>query len=192
MASGFDLDAMLRRIKPYKRRGALRRRARLPFVSDDVSPADIGPVLLDTSVYLDAGKHRLPPGAARLVSSGRIVHCAVAVAELTFALGRLDPAHPQTRSAHEFLRDLLARIPDYRTVSPSAETYAEAGIVAGVLTRTQGLSREQHRKFMFDSLIFLTAKQYGLTLLTANAGDFDLIHQLVPMAKPRYYRPLPA
>jgi hypothetical protein len=42
---------------------------------------------------------------------------------------------------------------------------------------------------MHDVLIFLTARQIGYPVLTANAKDFDLIQQLAPDGKVIYYSP---
>ncbi len=168
---------------------ALRRRTHLDFVPDDVAPADVGPVLLDTCVYLDSGKGRLPLGARRLLAGSPLFHCSVCIAELTYAFGRLEPAHPDTRRTLGFLRDIIERIRRYRTVTPNPDDYVEAGIVAGTLTRTQGLGPADRRKLMHDVLILLTARTTGCSLLTANTRDFDLIQQLVPDSKILYYVP---
>jgi hypothetical protein len=187
LKSTFDLDIALRRVKPAKRRAPLRRRESLSFVPDDVLPADIGPVLLDTCVYLDGGKGRLPVGARRLIAGSHLFHCSVCVAELTYALGRLDPAHSETPEALSYIRDVVDRIRTYRTVTPTRDAYVEAGIVTGTLARTQSLGHADRRRFMHDVLIFLAARQIGCPVLTANADDFDLIHQLVPEGKVLYY-----
>lgn len=190
MTSTFDLDAALRRVKPEKRREPLRRRDKLNFVPEDVAPAEIGPVLLDTCVYLDAGKRKLPRGAQRLVAGSPLFHCSVCIAEIAYAFGRLDPTHPATPSALDFLRGILERVQIFRTVAPARDAYLEAGIIAGTLTRTQSLGREGRRKLMHDALVFLAARQIGYPVLTANAEDFDLIQQLAPGGKVLYYRPV--
>lgn len=50
--STFELDRTLRRIKPDKHVRRLEPR-NVPFVTDETDPAVIGPVLLDTCVYID-------------------------------------------------------------------------------------------------------------------------------------------
>ena len=42
---------------------------------------------------------------------------------------------------------------------------------------------------MLDCLIFVSARRRGLTVLTANVNDFDLLQQLVPDGKVAFYRP---
>lgn len=189
MTSTFDLDATLRKIKPAKRRGRLARRddAQLTFVAD-IGPKD-GPFLLDTCVYLDGGKRRLPPEMGRLLLAP-IFHSAISVAELSYALGRLDPADPRTRRNLSFIRDTLNRIREDRTVLPDGTVYAACGILWGTLTRTQSLAEADRHRILVDCLIFLTARRAGLRLLTANTGHFDLMHQIVPDAKVAYYRPV--
>lgn len=190
MRSTFDLETPLRRVKPAARREPLRRRDRLNFVLDEVVPADIGPILLDTCVYLDAGKGRLPLGARRLVAGSHVFHCSVCIAEIAYTFGRLDPAHPDTRATLDFMREALDRVRAYRTFAPDRDAYVEAGIITGTLVRTQGLGKPERRKLMLDVLVFLTARQIGCPVLTANANDFDLIHQLASDGKVIYYSPV--
>lgn len=189
MISIFDLDAALRKIKPEKRRRTLRRRddADLTFVAD-VGPKD-GPFLLDTCVYLDGGKRKLPHEVGRLLLAP-VFHSAVSVAELSYALGRLDPADPRTRRNRPFIRDTLARVREERTVVPDGTVYAAAGVLWGTLARTQSLAETDRRKLLADCLIFLTARKAGLRLLTANAAHYDLMHQILPDAKVAYYWPV--
>ena len=189
LTSTFDLDAALRKIKPEKRRRKLTRRgdADLTFAAD-IGPRD-GPFLLDTCVYLDGGRRKLPPEMGRLLLAP-VFHSALSVAELSYALGRLDPADPRTRRDLPFIRDTLARIREDRTVAPDGTVYAAAGVLWGTLTRTQSLAEADRRKLLVDCLIFLTARKSGLRLLTANAGHYDLMHQVVPDARVVYYRPV--
>jgi predicted nucleic acid-binding protein len=190
LRSTFDLETPLRRVKPSKRREPLRRRDGVHFVPDDVVPADVGPVLLDTCVYLDGGKNKLSPGAQRVVAGSLLFHCSVCIGEMAYAFGRLDPAHPDTPAALDFMSETLSRVRIYRTVAPNRDAYVEAGIITGTLVRTQNLGAPERRKLMHDVLIFLTARQIGYPVLTANAKDFDLIQQLAPDGKVIYYSPM--
>ncbi|HXZ00788.1 MAG TPA: hypothetical protein VEI03_12365 [Stellaceae bacterium] len=132
----------------------------------------------------------LPPGARRLVAGSHLFHSSVCIAELAYAFGRLDPAHPETSTAFKFIRNALARVRAYRTLAPDRDAYVEAGIITGTLVRTQGLGVPERRKLMQDVLVFLTACQIGYPVLTANTSDFDLIQQLAPRGKVIYYNPL--
>jgi len=42
-----------------------------------------------------------------------------------------------------------------------------------------------------DALLLETARKYGLTVLTRNIGDFDLLQQLEPTAKVLFYERRP-
>lgn len=153
-------------------------------------PADVGPVLLDTCVYLDGGKGKLPPGAQRLVAGSHLFHCSACIAEITYTFGRLDPAHPDTPATLDFMREIISRVRVYRTVAPNRDAYVEAGIITGTLARTQSLEAGDRRKLMHDVLVFLTARQIGCSVLTANTNDFDMIQQLATDGKVIYYGPV--
>jgi hypothetical protein len=191
LPSIFDLDGALRRIKPEKRRRALASRPdpELPFV--DRLDARDGPFLLDTCVYLDAGKRKLPLEAARLlVAPSRLFHSAAVVSELTYALGRLDPGDQRTAANTAFVRETLGRIREERTILPDETVYAASGVLVGALTRTQSLAESERRRLLLDALIFLGARRAGLRLLTANIRHFDLMQQFLPDAKLAFYRPV--
>ena len=190
MPSTLDLRASLRRIKPDRWHEPLRRRAALPFVTDDVRPADIGPIMLDSCVYLDAAKGKLTTGARRLVAASHLFHCSVCVGELVYAFGRLDPTHQDTPATLGILKEILDRVRTDRTVTPDRNAYIDAGLITGTLVRTQGLGKAERRKLMFDALVFLTARRSGFSILTANVNDFDLIQQLVPDGKVVFYKPV--
>jgi predicted nucleic acid-binding protein len=189
LRSTFDLKAALRRVKPEKRNEPLRPREPFGFVTEGVDSAEVGAVLLDTCVYLDAGRGRLSPGAERLLATVQTFHCIVCVGELAYALGRLDPAHPDTPASVAYIRDALGRVRPYRTLAPDSDDYIEAAIITGTLARTQSLAPPERRKLMHDALVFLTARRIGYPVLTANAKDFDLIQQLSPDGKAIYYEP---
>ncbi len=190
LTSIFDLDRTLRLVKPEKQTKRLRVRTPVRFVADDIVAAGIGPVLLDTCVYIDNGHDRLPIGASRLMAPSGAVHLSTITAmELTYAFGRLDAASPDTSRNLAYLRDVLARVPPHRVVDATAADHALAGVLVGTLVRTQASSREQRRKLMLDCLIFVSARRRGLTVLTANVNDFDLLQQLVPDGKVAFYCP---
>jgi predicted nucleic acid-binding protein len=58
----------------------------------------------------------------------------------------------------------------------------------GALTRTPGLTNEARRKLLFDCLILASARRNGLTVLTANHRDYDLLLQLVADGKVAFYQ----
>jgi predicted nucleic acid-binding protein len=184
----FEIDAILRRLKPAKRLKQLRRRANhsLPFIT--ATPDLDEKYLLDTNIYINAGKDRLPIGVQGLLAGALLFHSPVAMAELAHALSALDPTHPESAGIAKFLRDALARIRVDRIVSPDPQAWASAALLSGILTRTHNLAKADRRKLLNDALLLFTARAYGLTLLTANAADFDLMTQIVTDAKVLFHR----
>ena len=87
----FEIDAILRRLKPAKRLKQLRRRAdrSLPFI--EAEPDLNEKYLLDTNIYINAGKGRLPIGVQVILAGALLFHSPVSMAELAHALGALDP-----------------------------------------------------------------------------------------------------
>lgn len=184
----FDLDGVLRRLKPSKRRVALVRRkpADLPFVDQHLVP---GPeLLLDTTVYLDGLQDRSPATVDQLMRMRVCNHSAVCLAELTHAFGRLDPANPGTQAALDRCRDTIMIIRPHRLSEPSLSAWGAAGILAGLAFRLGNYAKGQERKLLNDALVFLQAVEAGQTILTGNIKDFDLLSQLVPNGRVVFYK----
>ncbi len=162
---------IVRRHDPDAFTGSLSRRpARdLPFEMAAL-PADL-PVMLDTNVYIQRLRRRLPPDVAAFIESRTVLHSGVACAELAISAGVLDPAHPGTAQNRATIMGVLQAISDTDIVQPSAAAWAEAGMVAGILTRTQHLAGPKknlspvevccqeglRRKLINDALLFLSA-----------------------------------
>ncbi len=68
-------------------------------------------------------------------------------------------------------------IPDNRILPADNKVLAQAGLISGVLARTQNYRKEQLKELFNDAAIYLTAAKSGIPVLTANRGDFDLIQQ---------------
>jgi predicted nucleic acid-binding protein len=81
----------------------------------------------------------------------------------------------------------MASIPPTRLLTPDADIWMDAGVVAGTLARCQAYQRHQRKECLNDALIFLTAIKAGLPVLTANRDEFDLIQQLVPQGQFIYF-----
>lgn len=170
----------------------MRRRAvsELPAASPERIPVG-SRILLDTCVYIDGAAGRLPEEVGALIKRRIQHHSSVCLAELAQALGELDPRDARTPQRRKAVESIIARVTDDdRTVSPDEHGWAMAGLLAGMLRRLQGFGEEQRRKAMADSLIFVTALRNGLTLLTANVAEFDLLQQLLPETRVAFYRPL--
>jgi predicted nucleic acid-binding protein len=150
----------------------------LPY--DLASVARDAVLMLDTTVYIDAQKAKLPHDLAARIATAEILHSAVALGEIAASLGLLDPAHPGTPAVTRVLLETLARADPARTAPPSTEAWLEASVMAGILARTQHLAKESRRKLLNDALVFVSAGEAGAVLVSRNAKDMDLLLQLSP------------
>jgi predicted nucleic acid-binding protein len=139
------------------------------------------PVLVsDTNVYIMDAAGVLPDAAAALISRALLFHCAVCLAELAVGVANADPDLPGWAAQRDHYAELFDGIPSHRVLTPDAQTWTEAGIVAGTLARSQGYQRHQRKECLNDAAVYLTAAKAGLAVLTADAADFDLIQQVAP------------
>jgi predicted nucleic acid-binding protein len=174
-----DLRAHLRRVKPDKHLSRLSLRSPDALIAaGDIAGEGRAALLLDTNVYIRSGAGTLPAAAAALVDRGLLFHCSVCVAELCTGVANANPSRAGWKSLRDHYADLIASIPPTRLLTPDPEIWTEAGLIAGTLARTQGYQPHQRKECLNDALIFLTAAQAGLPVLTANRDEFDLIQQL--------------
>ena len=52
--------------------------------------------------------------------------------------------------------------------------------MAGILARTQAIPKQDRRKFLNDTLLFLQAADAGAIMVSRNSRDLDLLLQLKP------------
>ena len=183
-----DLAASLRRIKVDKRRAQLRPRPATALIAAaDVGGAGRATILLDTNVYIQSAAGRLAAPVEDLVGRGLLFHCSVCVSELTTGVANADPTHASWSALSAHYAALIASIPQTRLLTPDPEIWAEAGLIAGALARTQNFQQHQRKECLADALIFLTAAKAGLPVLTANRDEFDLIQQLAPRGRFIYF-----
>lgn len=176
-----DLPAALRRIKPEKHTAALVQRPSGQLnAAADIAGRGRAAILLDTNVYIRSAAGTLPAAAAELVDSGQLFHCSVCIAELATGVPNANPSHSGWKTLRNHYRDLIGSIPATRLLTPDAQTWAEAGLIAGTLARTQGFQRHQRKECLNDALILLTAARAGLPVLTSSRDEFDRIQQLAP------------
>jgi predicted nucleic acid-binding protein len=176
-----DLRDVLRRRKPERRRTRLTPRPGDQLVSA-AALASSGRALLvpDTNVYIMAAAGTLPAEAQALVEHALLFHCSVCLGELATGIANADPSLAGWRAIRDHYTELFDSIPSTRLLNPDAQTWTEAGIVAGALARTQGFQRHQRKECLNDALIYLTAAKAGVPVLTADRDGFDLIQQLAP------------
>jgi len=187
----FNLDATLRQLKPQRRTACPPPRPdeQLPWAED--APLVAGPLLLDTTVYIDLLKGATPHAVDRLLQLRTCNHSAVSLGELTHTVGRLDPAHPDTRTVLRELREAITEdIPPHRLQFPEDDIWGAAGMLAGLAFRLRNFPKNQghERKLLNDALLYLQARKLGCAVLTRNIGDFDLLNQLVPSGQILLYR----
>jgi predicted nucleic acid-binding protein len=187
LSSSPDVRTILRRLKPEKRRQPLKRRgmADLPFIA---GAADLPRALLyDTTVYVDILQGRFPHAGEFAIRAADGWHSTVTEAELIAPCGSLNPDHPGTAETIKQITRIIERRPAHRTIAPDREVWLVAGILAGMLARLQGYGREHRRRVLNDALIFATARKHGMTVLTRNVDDFDLLQQLDPAGHVVFY-----
>jgi hypothetical protein len=200
------LGAVASRHHPAAHTAPLRYRsdAALPF---DPAAAPVAPLLLDTSYYLHRSSGKVPQGIRALIASRQhMVHnCGVACAELAISIGLLDPADARTAITIDAIQSHLDHMTTDKTVTPSASAWTEAAVLAGILARTQGYAvskrtltpdqvccqQGRRRELLLDALIFLTAVEQDMLLISANIRHMDLLLQLCPTDNVLLYRPAP-
>ena len=181
--SEFDLDRGLRR------KGGTRSRrsdAELAFLRDarDVD----GGLLLDTCVYIDQIRMKTPEAVDILLERGIVFHSTVALQELAHSLGVLDPRDARTAGAAIEVRARLRMMGHHRLFIPDADVLGRAALLAGLVCRLQGYARDDRLRALHDCVLFVQALKHGLTVLTANVGDFDVLAQLEPRGRVLFYR----
>jgi predicted nucleic acid-binding protein len=186
----FDLKSAERAIKPQKGTADVRVRPR-PALRWAVNEAKTGgPILLDSTVYIDTLQGKTPVEVDDLLRYRSVFHSTVCLAELTHAFGRLDPKDPRTAKVLASLSGVIeGDIPRHRLFGPGTQTWGEAGMLAGKALRLARLPTGQglERKLLNDSLIYLQARRIGAAVLTRNRRDFDLLYQLEPTGAVLFY-----
>jgi predicted nucleic acid-binding protein len=182
----FDFAGALRRARTHAKRKVTRRRdEELPFVG----AVEAGPaILLDTCVYVDQLQARAPAVVEELVNLRLTNHSTVTMVEMMHTVGRLDPAHPSTSTAIARIGLLLDAIPGHRLFAPDADVLGRAALLSGALCRLQGYAKDDRMRALHDSILFLQALKSGLTVLTRDVRDYDILLQLVPSGRALFYR----
>ena len=183
-----EIHTTLRRLKPEKHRTQLKPRAESELRFIGTAGDRPGKLLYDTTVYIDILQNRFPQNGDDMLRAAEAWHSPVTEAELTAAIGFLDPARPVTREIVDQIAAVLERRPNYRTIQPDSEVWRDAGILSGMLARLQGYGKDQRRQALNDALLFATARKHGCAVLTRDIADFDLLEQLDPSGKVLFYR----
>ncbi|AWM01796.1 type II toxin-antitoxin system VapC family toxin [Bradyrhizobium amphicarpaeae] len=182
-----DFDAVRRwaRFDP-QRTLARRRDNELPFAD----PNSIGGqgLLLDTSVYIDQMQGRSPRLLDDLIAQRQVNHSTVAIQELMYTVGVLDPSDARTAGVIEVIGKQIRAMPPHRVFAPDIEVLGRAALLSGILCRLQGYEKGAKLRALQDCVLFLQAQKLGLVVLTANVGDYDILLQLIPSGRALFYR----
>lgn len=186
MAS-FDIDAALRwaRFDPL-RTLARRRDEYLPFLSEENLGSHL--LLLDTCFYIDELQGKSPGILDRVLNTRQVNHSAIAIQELMHAVGALDPRDSRTKIAAGAIGAVVKSMRVHRVFSPDADVLGRAGLLAGIVCRLQGYGSERKMRALQDCVLFLQAQKLGLTVLTRDISDFDVLAQLLPAGRVLFYR----
>jgi predicted nucleic acid-binding protein len=147
---------------------------------EDFAPSGRALLVPDTNVYIRAAAGTLPALVQDLVERALLFHCSVCLGELATGIANANPSLPSCSALRDHYLELFDSIPSARLLNPDAQVWTDAGVVAGVLARTQGFQKHQRKECLNDALIYLTAAKAGLPVLTADNHQFDLIQQLAP------------
>lgn len=122
--------------------------------------------LLDTNVYIGRWEQGLYEETLETVRRAYIVgHSAVVLSELRRGA--------RTREA-ERLVSALFRVAR-RCWEPTAADWWETERLVRKIGDAHGWDRHKQREFQNDTLIPLTARRHGATVVTTNLSDFDLL-----------------
>lgn len=175
----------------YQRTIARRSKEQLPF---DPAAAPPLPLLLDTTVYIDRLQQKMPTAITELIASRPVMHSSVALCELSISMGILNPNHSNTAQVVKAIDGALAAITMSSVLAPSSSAWIEAGMLGGILARTQGLAvakaelnadqqccqRGRRRELVNDALIYLTAIETNTLLISRNSKHMDILMQVKP------------
>ncbi|MGH7774828.1 MAG: type II toxin-antitoxin system VapC family toxin [Candidatus Binatia bacterium] len=122
--------------------------------------------ILDTNVYIGHWERGLYQGTFEAVRRAYIVrHSAVVLSELRRGA--------RTRDAQRVVESLFRIAPV--CWEPTTLDWWEAGRLVRKIGDVQGWDRNKRRDFQNDTLIALTARRHGASLVTSDLSDFDLL-----------------
>lgn len=169
----------------HRRTLARREDGDLPFIG---SAAVGGELLFDTCVYIDSLEGRAPNELFDLADIRPVNHSTIAIQELMHAVGALRPDHAGTIQVTRQIGTAIKEMTPHRIFTPDAEVIGKAALLSGILSRVQGYAADARLRALNDCSLFLQAQKLGLTILTANVADFDILLQLIPAGRVLFYR----
>lgn len=129
-------------------------------------------VLFDTDLYIDwleKGAHE------ELLIEGPFLRYMSSVVLMELRAGSFMPA---TIRAIEELYTTFSR--SRRLLTPTAETFWQAGIILATLQRRFGYDLKKRLRLVNDCVIALSSRQIGATVFPHNGRDFAALRQITP------------
>jgi hypothetical protein len=145
-------------------------------------------LLLDSCVYIDQMQDRSPDILHLLIERRHVNHSTVAIQELMHTFGMLSPQDARTPRVVGEIRRMIRAMPAHRVFAPEPDVLGRAALLSGMLCRLQGYAAGAKLRALQDCVLFLQAHKLGLTVLTANVGDYDYLLQLLPIGRVLFYR----
>jgi predicted nucleic acid-binding protein len=129
--------------------------------------------VIDTSVYIGHWERGLYADTLAEVQRAFVVrHSAVVLSELRRGARTRVAAKTVTR-LHDLAPDIW---------EPSAKDWWEAGRIVLTVGDAHDWDRTKRRDFQNDTLIALTARAHGATVVTANREDFEILGRRLGIA----------
>jgi predicted nucleic acid-binding protein len=131
-------------------------------------------VLFDTSVYISARRQRrLEVLDAHRYGEELVYLSAVVGQELYIGAATRVLRRQVDRLWHGF--EQVGRL-----LAPTTNDWRDAGLLLSRIGEQLGYERVRQGRLTNDALLALSARRYGLTVLTLNAGDFSLLARFRP------------
>jgi predicted nucleic acid-binding protein len=180
----FEARDLSRFAKPLE----YRKDRELPFDAAQAAQGEL--LVLDTCTVIDGLKNTLPPEIAMAISGGVAISSAVVVGELVRGHASLKPSHPMTARNAATIMEAIQEAEALPTcLTPSPHQWVEANAVVATIGRCNGIAKEMRDRLLADALIYISARDAGARLVTANIADFDLIDRVATGARLLFYRP---
>ncbi|MBI4684042.1 MAG: PIN domain-containing protein [Nitrospirae bacterium] len=121
-------------------------------------------IIFDTSIFIDHLRTNKHANHIQIIS-GLIRNSSVVLSELA-------------RGASEYELDFVKTLAkNHPILTPTEKNWLESGELLSKIYKDKGFSPEKLRDLHFDVLIALTARNYGVTVITSNKADFELINK---------------
>ena len=138
-------------------------------------------------MYIHQLRNKTPLILDVLIGARIVNHSVVAMQEMLHTIGVLDPTDPRTKDNVAAIRGLLDAVPSHRLFAPTQDVMLDAAVYAGILCRLRTYAKDRRMKALHDCTLFFQACRLGVTLVSANVIDFDLLQQMRPMGRVLFY-----